>query len=478
MLSHACDRAESDSRTEYKLQEEITHWKQKCEDLNAENMKFAEMIGRLESRVTGLETTNRTSAEGPSDFQISKQDWDSILLRLDDLTSQVRNQNVGTTADTANPHTDSPAPLGIPPHHDSIGSGKVGVHHHTATFGPCILRQNIIQLEVSIAVPVSNRRHTVVCSSTDLTLKQIVERLYNLDMKINNIDKSSSQIHGDGPGENPNEEKTEQTVNPETAKKSATIKSTVDNSRRAIDWISVGQTGQRSLPKEVGCKINECRASILASVQTGQDGKPNEETDICAVYLYNVPRGPISELKKGLGKCLPRWAFLSVYFIGANIAAFLCHQPFRDRLISTAKMLGLTHAQRYDPTKARPNASGPDTAKLAKQACIRRCLILSSQVPAPAIKRWYSGLAAQVNSKLEEADRITTVEPRGPRSAQPTATDDVRTTAARKDDRTKDGTPATSDNEDKTTAAVKAGNSKNGGTAVSVNPVSQDAPPL
>ena len=179
------------------------------------------------------------------------------------------------------------------------------------------------------------------------------------------------------------------------------------NQNKRIDWLEAAKSGMNTLPAPLRTKIRECWSSLVRAC--ANDVRP----EICAVYFHGIPRVAISDLKKHLAKCLPRWSFLSISFISVNTAELLCHRPLKERLIATAKALGFRHAPAYDRCRPRENDEDPSARANAMKACARRCAFLAFQAPAPAVSNWYKGFVEHINAKLSEPDNIPLFQ--GPR---------------------------------------------------------------
>lgn len=124
------------------------------------------------------------------------------------------------------------------------------------------------------------------------------------------------------------------------------------------------------------------------------------------VYFANVPRGPIGKFKRCLHECLPKWAVLSISFIGASITEILCHKAHVARLIATMRLCRYKPLPEYDPTLATPRDATPETARSYKAACLRRWIKLAAASPSPVCKDWYTRASEALLADDEGLDAV------------------------------------------------------------------------
>lgn len=140
-------------------------------------------------------------------------------------------------------------------------------------------------------------------------------------------------------------------------------------------------------------------------------------TDPTAVYFGGIPRGQKGVFRSHLvsGHAVPRWALLSVWFFGDNIAEILTHRPLFDRLIASMHLLGYRHLRTFDPitgTLGRGQSSPDITTKPLPTAieCASRCTREMHTTRSPAAKEWYeSKLNNLIQSHLTIPRLITSL---------------------------------------------------------------------
>lgn len=197
-------------------------------------------------------------------------------------------------------------------------------------------------------------------------------------------------------------------------------------------WADAAKKGLNALPAGLQDRV---RASLQSLADSGFKAKrtepqPNseEKPEPEPVYFGNVPRGPIGQLKRSLHECLPKWAVLSISFIGAATTEILCHKPYIPRLVATMRLLRFRHLPKYDPRKSRPDTE-PTIERAYKAACYQRWHKLSQSSRSPACKAWYS---SQADALLLSDTGIDSVQPPS-RKNKPSTEDPDSTDSTEKD---------------------------------------------
>lgn len=112
------------------------------------------------------------------------------------------------------------------------------------------------------------------------------------------------------------------------------------------NWANVVKSGRKALPKELQTRMADSIKSLsfagFQSRRTGLRAGNVIQPKPVAVNFSNIPRGPISALKKELLKCLPKWAILGFSFIGSAMTEILCHSSVVDRLVATMRFFGIS----------------------------------------------------------------------------------------------------------------------------------------
>ena len=115
-----------------------------------------------------------------------------------------------------------------------------------------------------------------------------------------------------------------------------------------------------------------------------------------AVYFGGVTRGPIGSLRKALLLSVPKWAVLSLSFIGNSALEIICDRQLVDRLATTMKALGFRHLTTFNPRKSL----NPSSTQLKKHAaCYRRWMSAQASIYSPAAKAWYRQEASKLASQ-------------------------------------------------------------------------------
>lgn len=201
-----------------------------------------------------------------------------------------------------------------------------------------------------------------------------------------------------------------------------------DQQRRAVNWSEVVKSGLGSLPDVLKHRVKETVRYLqqdgFQAKRTTPSHANNTQPSPVAVYFGNIPRGPIGKLKRCLQECLPKWAVLSISFIGANFTVILCHQGHVERRVATMRLLRYKNIAGYDPTLAAPRDATPDQARSYRAACLRRWQKLASQSLSPVCKQCYEKSATDLLESDEGLDEVQppSRKPRTPGLAAPSST--------------------------------------------------------
>ena len=114
--------------------------------------------------------------------------------------------------------------------------------------------------------------------------------------------------------------------------------------------------------------------------------KPDPE----AVYIGDLPRGPIGKLRRSLNKALPKWAVLNISFIGDSVTEILCHKPLVPRQVATVKLMKYRHLAKYDPTAAVGKDDNDSTTIQYRGSCYHRWQNAAKKSYSVVCKEWYT----------------------------------------------------------------------------------------
>lgn len=196
-----------------------------------------------------------------------------------------------------------------------------------------------------------------------------------------------------------------------------------------VNWADIVNLGIAALPDMLKHLVKESPRYLqqdgFQAKRTPPMGTSTAQAIPVVVYFGNVPRGPIGKLKRCLHECLPKWAVLSISFIGASVTEILCHQPHVARLVATMCLLRYKHLAGYDPTTSAPHNATPEQARSYKAACLHRCIKLVTSARSPVCKSWYTKASEDL---LADDEALDAVEP--PRRNQPTPDLDKTTEAS------------------------------------------------
>lgn len=103
--------------------------------------------------------------------------------------------------------------------------------------------------------------------------------------------------------------------------------------------------------------------------------------------MRGIVRGPVSQVKAILRKCLSHWAVLNICFIG-NITEIVHHKPLAPRLRSNLKLFGFTVLNNFVPHKLG-DVSDAEACKRAKIQCSKCCDFMIGRVRSGACRQWY-----------------------------------------------------------------------------------------
>ena len=200
---------------------------------------------------------------------------------------------------------------------------------------------------------------------------------------------------------------------PKTAKKQQPTKKPQTNpAKHAMTYIQALEKGAKdALPNGIAAGIAEAtkeletagfaptkapRRKVTATI-TNPDGtvttsqsapvilKPDPE----AVYFGGIPRGPIGKLRRALRNALPKWAILSICFIGDSVTEILCHKALVQRLIATLKFMKFRHLKNYDPTSAVGDSDDHQNTIQYRGSCYHRWMNASKKTYSEVCKSWY-----------------------------------------------------------------------------------------
>lgn len=99
-----------------------------------------------------------------------------------------------------------------------------------------------------------------------------------------------------------------------------------------LSWSRVVRQGFSGLIQVLRNRVQQASHSLSTSgfwaarpkFQGAEPPKPKPSP----VYFGTIPRGAIGKLRRGLQECLPKWAGLSISFIGASVTEVLCHESW------------------------------------------------------------------------------------------------------------------------------------------------------
>lgn len=194
-----------------------------------------------------------------------------------------------------------------------------------------------------------------------------------------------------------------------------------------LSWVDIAQKGIGSLPSGLQARLRSSMQSLGAAGFKARRPTPNPHAnmpkpDPVPVYFGNAPRGPIGHFKRALFECLPKWAVLSVSFIGASTAEILCHKTLVPRLIATMRLLRYRHLPDYNPREAR-SGTPEDMARSYKAACYQRWHKLAASALSPACKSWYTSQAEALLASDNGLDEVPPPQRQGQHNKDTTDSD-------------------------------------------------------
>ena len=204
-----------------------------------------------------------------------------------------------------------------------------------------------------------------------------------------------------------------------------------------VQWTEVVKKGISSLPDNVQARFTQTMQTLKAAGFQAQRPAPrhgpaqpyNPKPIPTPVYFGNIPRGPIGALKRALQQCLPKWAVLSISFIGTSVTEILCHRPLRERLIAGMSLLRYRHLSDYDPKKAMDPTASADIHRSFKATCLRRWTAMATRSISEVCRTWYKAQSEGLLAEDKDLDKVPFIpkrtQPESPKaSEQPDATND------------------------------------------------------
>ena len=224
------------------------------------------------------------------------------------------------------------------------------------------------------------------------------------------------------PAESIAQSKSKQGTASKPAKKQPAKKPQNDPIKPAMTYIQALEKGAKhSLPNGIAAGIAEATKELekagfaptkapkrrLTKTITNPDGtvttsqpapvilKPEPE----AVYFGGIPRGPIGKLRRALRNALPKWAILSISFIGDSVTEILCHKALVQRLIATLKFMKFRHLKNYDPTSAVGDSDDHQNTIQYRGSCYHRWMNASKKTYSEVCKTWYEKQAESLMAR-------------------------------------------------------------------------------
>ena len=222
--------------------------------------------------------------------------------------------------------------------------------------------------------------------------------------------RSNEQVKDPTPAESIAQVQSKETTSPKAVQKQPAQNAQKTSQKPAMTYIEALEKGAKdSIPSNIATGIAEATKELekagfaptkaprrrTTTTATNADGTPAQLSSVIlkpepeAVYFGGIPRGPIGKLRRALRNALPKWAILSISFIGDSVTEILCHKALVQRLIAALKFMKFRHLKNYDPTSAVGDTDEDQNTIQYRGSCYHRWLNASKKTYSEVCKVWY-----------------------------------------------------------------------------------------